>query len=74
MGNGRLAPSSQGIDAPSKQCENSDAMTGDEVATGVRTDAVVDELLSGVSDDDASDCDSQRVCITGVRLCYALCA
>ena len=47
----------RGIDAPSEQCENSDAMTGDEVATDVRTDAVV-ELLSGVSDD-ASDCESE---------------
>ena len=48
----------KGIDAPSEQCENSDVMTGDEVATDVRRDVVDDELLSGVSDDDASDCDS----------------
>jgi len=41
-----------------EQCENSDAMTGDEVATDLRTDAV-DEVLNGVSDDDASDCESE---------------
>ena len=40
------------------KCDNSEVMTGDKVVTDVRTDAV-DELLSGVSDDDASDCESE---------------
>ena len=38
-GEGDLLQGLRGIDAPSEQCENFDGMTGDEVATDVRTDA-----------------------------------
>ena len=45
-------------------------MTGDKVVTDVRTDAV-DELLGGVSDDDASDYQS-RVFTENITKCIVL--